>query len=706
MQFVLALVILLLAFGLRVYRLDTQSFAFDEGWTSYAIHHSWRDMWRVLAPDNHPPLYYAAVKAVAEVAGYNDFSVRMLSVLLGTALVAALYVLGRALSGPVGGLAAALLAACSPLLIYYAQEARMYSLLMLLVALSSYSLVRLARRPPRSDAPHSDAPHGNAHDLGRLAAYVLPAAGALYTHYFAVLILLAHNLVAAVWLLRDPFLPKERVPGTPHPLARWSLTQAAITVLYLPWLPVAIRQVTIGQGTWWRVPLPAKMIAKDTWRFLILGPRRPDVPVFGPALGGMAALVVVALLGALLSALLGRQGTETGAKGSARIRARRPLGPTFYALSLWLVPAAAILIASSRELGFALPIYTDRYTLVAAPGLVLTAGMGVAALWQAFSRPDRFSARFSSATCQAFSLLLLAAAVVGPLPHLYHYYHDPAYWREDFRRAAQYAMDTTGPGDAVILVGAYQPVMQYYRGEAAVVRFPQQGDSVQDEAAVARALNEAITPESRVRLIMYSWPTVDPQSLVEGMLRSECQLEGEHWQRETGERPIKVLNLADCASFAVEPRQPLDAVFGYPASEQAAARQQDAAGAQAGQLALTAYRAIHLQPGEQAHVFLWWRALRRPLRNYSAFVHLVGQDGQIIAQFDHLPLSDFFPMQAWPVGTDYRDDYPMRVPSDADLQGARLEVGLYDRASKERLPVYVGGEPSGDAVRIPLTAGP
>jgi hypothetical protein len=295
---------------------------------------------------------------------------------------------------------------------------------------------------------------------------------------------------------------------------------------------------------------------------------------------------------------------------------------------------------------------------------------------------------------------------VGPLPHLSHYFHDPSYWREDFRRAAQYAMDTTGPGDVVVLVGAYQPVMQYYHGEAAVVRFPQQGDSVQAEAGVARALNEVVTPESQVRLIMYSWPTVDPQSLVEGMLRSECRLEGEHWQRETGERPIKVLNLAACVPFAVEVRQPLDAVFGYAASDQATTSGQDVADEQAGQLALIAYRTIHMQPDDQAHVFLWWRALRRPLHNYTGFVHLVGRDGQIITQFDHLPLSDYYPMQAWPIGTDYRDDYPLNIPSDADLQGAWLAVGLYDHASEERLPVYVEGELVGDAVRIPLNADP
>ncbi len=667
----LVLAILLLAFGLRIYRLDTQSFAFDEGWTSYAIHHSWSEMWRVLAPDNHPPLYYLLVKALAEVAGYGDFAVRMLSVLTGTALVALLYRLGRALSTPVGGLSAALLAACSPLLIYYAQEARMYSLLMLLVTSASYSLVRLGQtRTPRSG---TEGPVADLGGLGWLAAYVLSMVGALYTHYFAALILVTHNLAAGVWLLRNPFSPGKRVS-----MATWLLAQLAIAVPYLPWLPVAIRQVAIGQGTWWRVPLPAKVISEDVWRFLILGPRRPvDVPVLGLVLGGMAALVVVALLGMLLRLI--------DPKGF-----RKPLGSTLYAFALWLVPAAAIVVVSSRELWLRWPIYTDRYVLVAAPGLVLTAGMGVAASCrpprsQGTAKP-RFLATsevWTRATFQVLSAFLLAVAVVGPLPHLRHYYDDPSYWREDFRRAAQYVMDTAGEGDVVVLLGSYQPVMQYYRGEARVVRFPQQGDSVQDEATVVGALNEAVTRSSQVRVVMYSWPTVDPQGLVEATLRAACRLQGEHWQRETGQRPIRVQNWIGCAPFAVQSRRPLDAVFGE-------------------QLALTGYQALDLRPGTQAHVLLWWRTLRRPSRNYSAFVHLVDGDGEIITQFDHLPLSDFYPMQAWPVGVDHRDDYPLNIPADADLEGVRLAIGLYDRASSERLPVSVGGEASGDVVWVRL----
>jgi hypothetical protein len=618
------LAVALLAFSLQVYRLDNQSFAFDEGWTSYAIHHSWSEIWGVLAPDNHPPLYYVLVKAFADVAGYGDFPVRFLSVICETTLVVGLYVLGRRLGGPVAGLSSALFAALSPLFVYYAQEARMYSLLMALAVYASYSLVRLAYEP----------------DSRRWwGTYVLTTCGALYTQYFAILLVLAHGVAALSWLLA-------RRQG--RSWGRWLLGQGAIVLLYLPWLPTALRQVRIGQGTWWRMPLPVDVILKDLWRFFLLGPRRPQrVPILGAMLGGVALVGAAALL----------------------LGWRRRRAAWGFAVGLLVLPVALIVWAGST-----FPVYTDRYALIAAPGLPLVVGVGVAACWDALSGRWSWLGR-------AVALALLGMAVLGPLPQLRAYYHDEAYWREDFRRAARYVMDTTGNGDTVILVGCYQPIMQYYDGPATVVRFPQQGDSVQSEEEAVEALNRAILPDTQVRLVMHSWPTVDPQGLVEGMLRAQCRLQGEHWQ--AGQRPIKVLNFEDCAPFAVEPRQPVDAVYGD-------------------EIALTSYRLIHLRPDRQAHVFLWWRTLRRPDVNYSAFVHLVGADGQIITQYDHLPLSDFYPMQAWPVGAEHRDDYPLNIPADADLDGAWLAIGLYDRQSSVRLPISVDGEAAADHYRVPL----
>jgi mannosyltransferase len=635
-------VTILLAFGLYLYRLDNQSFAFDEGWTSYAIHHSWRDMLSVLIPDNHPPLYYVLEKALAEAAGYTDFPMRYLSVIWGTVTVAGLYTLGRRLHGEVAGLASALLAAFLPSFVYYAQEARMYSLLMALGVLSSYSLLRALQEP--------------AARRWR-TIYVAAAVGALYTHYYAAMLLVAQNAAWVGWVgyawLRGP--RREASAQALRRLQAWVWAQAAILVLYLPWLPVLFYQVRVGQGTWWRMPLPVHVILKDMWRFFILGPNRPpSVPVLGTLLGPVA----VALCAALFFGW------------------RRCTWAWGFAWSTWLLPIALIAWIGNR-----MSLYTDRYALVALPGLAALGGLGVAACWDALAGRGRWIGRAAAG-------VLLAAALLGPLPQLRAYYDDPTYWREDFRRAAEYLMAQTGAGDTAILVGSAQPILHYYHGPATVLRFPQQGDSVQSEQEVVSLLRQSILPDHKVRMVMYSWQTVDPQSLVEGQLRLHCELRGEHWQEESGVRPIRIVNLANCdGAFALEPRQALDAVWD-------------------GQVALSAFHVPDLVPGKHAQIVLWWRTLRAPDQDYSVFVHLLDASGAKIAQYDKLPLNDFYPMRAWPVGVDQRDVYPLKVPADASLEGAYLAIGLYDHRTGTRLPVTYDGTPLGDMVRIPLTQGP
>ncbi len=624
-----ALITVALAFALRMYLIVNQSFAFDEGWTSFAIHHSWVDMLSVLVPDNHPPLYYLLVKALAEVAGYGDLPVRFLSVMCGTTLVAGLYPLGKRLFGAAGGTAAALFAACGPTFIYYAQEARMYSLLMALVALSSYAML------------HVLILNGPRNGIRRwMIAYVLLATGALYTHYFAVLLIISQSLFALGWMA---FNRQFRI------LKTWLTGLATIALLYLPWLPIAVRQVFIGQGTWWRLPLPAGVILHDVWRFLVLGPRRPmGVPIFDPLMGGASLAVLLAV----------SLGLRRGAAAWA-----------------WCWLSFALPVGAIVLLGSMLPVYTDRYALVAAPGLALTIGLGTAALWDALSGRWTWLGRTAG-------LALLAATLIGPLPQLNRYYHNPRYWREDFRRAAHYLMDKSAPGDTVVLVGCAPPIMQYYRGPAEVLAFPRRGDSVQGEEEVISLLRRHVNPGRRVRLVLYSWPTVDPQGLVEGQLRMHCELRGEHWQTETGQRPIRIVNFASCQTdFTPEPRQVVNAILGE-------------------QIMLHAYHLIDMRPGRQAQVVIWWRAIRRPDKNYTAFVHLLNAQGKVIAQFDKLPLSDFYPMRAWPLNLDQRDAYPLDVPKGTDLKGAWLAVGLYDHRTGRRLLVSGGG----DFVRIPVAA--
>jgi len=75
-------------------------------------------------------------------------------------------------------------------------------------------------------------------------------------------------------------------------------------------------------------------------------------------------------------------------------------------------------------------------------------------------------------------------------------------------------------------------------------------------------------------------------------------------------------------------------------------------------------------------VTLYWFALREVATNYKAFVHLVGKDGQIIAQHDGDPVGGFTPTTRWRPGEIIPDRH--RLPLPDDTKGMyRLKAGLY-----------------------------
>jgi len=84
--------------------------------------------------DFHPPGYYFVLKAWADIFGYSEISVRIPSVIFMLVTVYIVYLLG--------GVGAAALAGFNPLLLYYSHEARMYSLVTMLLTLTVYLIVR------------------------------------------------------------------------------------------------------------------------------------------------------------------------------------------------------------------------------------------------------------------------------------------------------------------------------------------------------------------------------------------------------------------------------------------------------------------------------------------------------------------------------------------------------------------------------------
>jgi len=92
-------------------------------------------------------------------------------------------------------------------------------------------------------------------------------------------------------------------------------------------------------------------------------------------------------------------------------------------------------------------------------------------------------------------------------------------------------------------------------------------------------------------------------------------------------------------------------------------------------------------------VTLWWQVKAETSNNYSIFVHLVDQHGQLIAQADSMPIQGLSPTSAWHPGEIIQDVHTFSVQL---FQAGALRIGVYDRATLERLPAVQIGRPITD----------
>jgi len=112
-----------------------ESLWLDEATTALVSRMSLGEIFTKFLPgDFHPPLYYLFMKYWVSIFGSSEIFLRLPSVIFALLTV---YVVYR-LSGKI----AAMLLATAPLLFYYAQEARMYSLITLLVSYLVYSFIK------------------------------------------------------------------------------------------------------------------------------------------------------------------------------------------------------------------------------------------------------------------------------------------------------------------------------------------------------------------------------------------------------------------------------------------------------------------------------------------------------------------------------------------------------------------------------------
>jgi hypothetical protein len=100
--------------------------------------------------------------------------------------------------------------------------------------------------------------------------------------------------------------------------------------------------------------------------------------------------------------------------------------------------------------------------------------------------------------------------------------------------------------------------------------------------------------------------------------------------------------------------------------------------------------------GESVPLTLYWRADRPVEKNYTVFVHLLGtafnnaQGNLLWGQIDRVPRSGAYPTTAWRPGEIVPDAYSIPVAAGAPPGRYKIEIGMYDPATGERLALDDG----------------
>lgn len=196
------------AFALRLTQIDQSLFG-DEVLAFHEISgHSLRGTVHTVAGglESSPPLFFVLAWLSAKL-GNPTIWMRLPSLILSTATVPLLYLVGRETVGRSGAVIGSAIIAVSPFAVFYGVEGRPYATLTFLVVLATLALVRAVQS-------------------GRWrwwVTYAVAAAAAAYTHYTAVFAL-AVQAAWGLWMCR-------------HRPARPVIAIIGAAVLYAPWLP-------------------------------------------------------------------------------------------------------------------------------------------------------------------------------------------------------------------------------------------------------------------------------------------------------------------------------------------------------------------------------------------------------------------------------------------------------------------------------------
>jgi hypothetical protein len=413
-------------------------------------------------------------------------------------------------------------------------------------------------------------------------------------------------------------------------LARWAAAGLIAAALAGAWYAGALGAISgsAGSAIYYRGRLPATAVIADALRSYVLG--------FTGAGGDGWLLLAPALIAGLLALLFTRH-----------------RWPWLFILAGCVAPVAGILLLSGDR---------ERY----APRYVIAGALFFCLLVAQLSALG-FARRGWGATAYGLAVMVLGYGMMwGALGQL----TDPALARPDFRSVAAYIQAHGDPQrDAIAVVGGhFAPVMRYYLDAAGYDLHPLPPDLIQNvdrplRYADLELLNRAAAGRERIWLALWQRELADPGGIVlDELLRVGGRREV---SGDFGEINLLLFDVPPGARFETDPQpaHPTEYVWG----DALALRGFDLAPAET------------IRPGETLNVTFHWLPRAAMDRDYLASAQLIGPDGKLYAQADHMAHSDFYPTSLWRAGEPVLDRYVIAVPADTPPGDYALNVVLYDR---------------------------
>jgi uncharacterized membrane protein len=194
--------VVLIGTALRLYHLGYRSLYFDEAYQYFA---SLKPLYLISDPGHLPLSHY--IQHFLMSFGHSEAVLRIAPAIFGIATIIVTYHLGKILFDKQTGLMGALFVSISPFLVYYSQEARAYSQYAFFATSSLLFLLFISKKAT----------------FRRYLGYFIVTILCLYTHIFAVCLLVGTNIYMLLLWKRERFNFKP-----------WIITQALILFSYIP----------------------------------------------------------------------------------------------------------------------------------------------------------------------------------------------------------------------------------------------------------------------------------------------------------------------------------------------------------------------------------------------------------------------------------------------------------------------------------------